>query len=267
MRFAVLSSGSKANCTYLENQGTAILIDCGLSAKETERRLVALGINPASINAIVVTHEHSDHIMGLSVFSRRYKIPVYANKSTSKHFKPIYAKEHIKTGEKFVVGSLEIESFSIVHDASDPVGYVINGSGIKFAQATDLGRVTQSVKHALVDSIAIVLESNHDQEMLANCDYPWELKQRIASSHGHLSNDCAGALLQELSHNDLNYVVLAHLSENSNRPDIALNTVKSYLENDTKFHLSAAGVAFSTAMFDLHETAEFTPSFVASQQA
>lgn len=255
MRFAVLSSGSKANCTFIEAQGIRILIDCGLSGRETEKRLTSLGVSADTLDAIIVTHEHSDHIMGLATVSKRYKIPIYSNKATGKQLKRGYAHETFVTGETFSVEGLEIESFSIVHDAIDPVGFSIQSEGLKFVQATDLGRVTNSVSEALRGANAVVLESNHDQEMLMSCDYPWVLKQRIASSHGHLSNDCAGALLQEFSHSDLNHVVLAHLSENSNRPDVALKTVKSYLPSDFRFSLAAANIVQPTCMYQVGETA------------
>ena len=224
MRFSVLSSGSKANCTFVECGSTRILIDCGLSGLQTEKRLLALGIDPKSLSAIVITHEHSDHIYGAHTMSRRYKIPVFANHETAKFMKKGYAQEEFVTGETFEIGKLALSPFSIAHDAADPVGFVIRGEGLKFGQATDLGKVTPLVRDALTQCHAIVLESNHDPEMLQECDYPWELKQRIASTHGHLSNHEAGTLISEVLHSDLLHVVLGHLSENSNRPDVARST-------------------------------------------
>lgn len=222
MRFSVLSSGSKANCTLVESGTTRILIDCGLSARETVRRLCVLGVDPSTISAIIVTHEHRDHIYGIPVMSRRHNLPVYANRSTARFLRHLHALEIFKTGHTFSIGEMEISPFSIVHDASDPVGFCIQARGIKFAQATDLGKVTPLVREALRDSHALVLESNHDPEMLRCCHYPWELKQRIASSHGHLSNGTASEFLAELMHSDLRHIVLGHLSENSNTPELAL---------------------------------------------
>lgn len=256
MRFSVLSSGSKANCTFIEAGGSSILIDCGLSCKVTEKRLWEVGIRPDQIEGIIVTHEHSDHIQGVSVFSRRYKIPVYANQSTSHHLKSIYALEEFETGNSFWIGAMRISPFSIVHDAVDPVGFSIQAEGLKFTQATDLGRVTALVEEALTDCNAMVLESNHDQEMLLNCDYPWELKQRISSSHGHLSNDTAGALLGQLVHTGLLHVVLAHLSENSNTPELALHTAERYLEAASLQTLICGSVDKATPLLLVDEVRE-----------
>lgn len=251
MRFSVLTSGSKANCTFIESGDTRILIDCGLSARQTALRLGALGIDPNSLSAIVITHEHSDHIHGVPVMSRKFKLPVYANQDTARCIKGAFALETFNNGEKFSIGELEISPFSIVHDAVDPVGFTVEGRGIKFSQATDLGRITPLVREALRDSHAIVLESNHDHEMLQNCDYPWELKQRISSSHGHLSNDSASGLLSELMHSDLAHVVLGHLSENSNTPELALRAARGLLPFEKLQTLICAGVSRETPLFSL----------------
>jgi len=251
MRFSVLSSGSKANSTFLEASSTRILIDCGMTAKIIEERLSQVKIEPASIDAILITHEHSDHIKGASVFSRRHKIPVFANRLTRKHLKKVYAVEQFNTGEHFWVGGLKIHPFSIAHDAADPVGFVVSAEGFRFAQVTDLGRVTPIVREALTLANAIVLESNHDQEMLKNCDYSWELKNRIASAHGHLSNDTAGALAKELQHSELFHVVLGHLSENSNTPQLALQTFKRYVDTSKLQTAICASVREATSLIHL----------------
>lgn len=231
MRFAVISSGSKANCTYLEYNNRAILIDCGLSCKQAIIRLEKLGVDVNKISAILLTHEHSDHIRGLSVLSRKLQIPVYANFKTSKYLQNVYATELFTTGEDFSLGSFSVHPFSIVHDAVDPVGFSVRAAGIKFAQVTDLGRVTSLVKESLKDSNMLVLEFNYDQQRLMDCDkYPWELKQRIQSSHGHLSNNDASMFLNEITHPDLRHVVLAHLSENSNEPELALAAAAEFNE-------------------------------------
>ena len=256
MRFSVLSSGSKANCTFVESGNTRILIDCGLSAKETERRLLMHGIAPETIDAIIVTHEHSDHVNGIPVFTKRYKLPVFANNATSKHIKKAYGIEKFVNGDAFWIGSVKIDPFSIVHDAADPVGFAVTAEGLKFVQATDLGRVTPLVKHMLQSAHAMVIESNHDEEMLKNCDYSWHLKQRISSSYGHLSNVVAGALLEEIIHPELSHIVLAHLSENSNTPQVALNSVNSFINSCYANSLVAASVASATEMVNI---AEFNP--------
>ena len=230
MRFSVLSSGSKANCTYIEASGVRLLIDCGLSGKQTESRLAEIGVRPDSIDAILVTHEHSDHIYGIHTFSRRHKVPVYINRATYEQLDREVVHEFFVTGEEFCVESVTISPFSIVHDAADPVGFAVKAEGFKFVQVTDLGRVTTLVHEQVQGANALVLESNHDQEMLQNCDYTWHLKQRIASTHGHLSNDAAGQLLSDTLHPELFHVVLGHLSENSNTPTLALQTANRYLE-------------------------------------
>lgn len=251
MKFSVLASGSKANCTFIEAGGTKVLVDCGLSVRETERRLIGLGRDPGSIAAICLTHEHSDHLRAVGSFSRKHKIPVYSNALTRNFVADAFAVEVFRTGESFQIGALSIQSFSIVHDASDPVGFAFTSAGIKVAQATDLGRVTEIVRASLACSHALIIESNHDEDLLRACDYPWVLKQRILSSQGHLSNDTAGNLLRELTHSDLQQVVLAHLSENSNTQDLALNTVSTYLSSARTFGLCCGTVQSSTELFDL----------------
>jgi phosphoribosyl 1,2-cyclic phosphodiesterase len=258
MRFSVLSSGSKANCTFIEGGSTRILIDCGLSGAQTEKRLRALGVEPSTLSAIIITHEHSDHIYGVHTLSRRYKIPVYANEATSQFLGKMHAKENFITGEAFSIGDLHISPFSITHDAAEPVGFVIQSEGLKFGQATDLGKVTPLVRESLSHCNALVLESNHDPLMLQECSYTWQLKQRISSAHGHLSNHDAGTLLAELLHDGLLHVVLGHLSENSNTPEVAHKTVSDYLGqaplNPLK-SLVCACIAQQTRLFQVGDEA------------
>lgn len=230
MLFSVLSSGSKANATYVEAGGVRLLVDCGLSGKQAENRLRELGIEPTTLDAIVVTHEHGDHINGVGTLSRRYNLPVYANEATMQHISKPRGKEIFKTGETFSIGDIQIEPFSIVHDAADPVGFSMMCGGLKLVLCTDLGRVTTLVREHLRDANAILLESNHDQEMLQSCDYRWELKQRIASAHGHICNETAGQLLAEIAHPGLLHVVLGHISERSNTPTLALEAAHKYLK-------------------------------------
>jgi phosphoribosyl 1,2-cyclic phosphodiesterase len=230
MRFSVLSSGSKANSTFVEACGKRFLIDCGLSGKQAEERMAEIGVDPTTISAILVTHEHSDHIHGVGTLSRRYRIPVYANERTLEHISKPRAKEVFETGVDFSLGDVRVTPFSIVHDAADPVGFAIYAEGFKFVVCTDLGRVTTLVEQHVRGANALLLESNHDQEMLQACSYTWELKQRISSTHGHLCNDAAGSLLEEIMHPELFHIVLGHLSENSNTPTLALETANRYLK-------------------------------------
>lgn len=234
MRFTVLSSGSKANCTFVEAGGSRFLVDCGLSGKQAEQRLAENGIDPKTLSAILVTHEHADHINGVSTLSRRYGLPVYANERTMERITKPRGREIFKTGQDFNLGSVEITPFSIVHDATDPVGYVIRAEGFKLVIVTDLGRVTTLVQEHVRGANAILLESNHDQEMLQACSYTWELKQRIASTHGHLCNEAAGQLLEEIMHPELFHIVLGHLSENSNTQTLALECANRYVKRSAE---------------------------------
>lgn len=257
MRFSVLSSGSKANITVIEAAGSRLLIDCGLSCKRAEERLRSVGIDPSTIEAILVTHEHSDHIHGVPTFSKKYRVPVYANVHTAHQIPRCHHIEHFLNGMDFWVGAVRISPFSIIHDAVDPVGFSVHAEGLKFAQATDLGRATLIVQDALKDANAIVLESNHDQELLRNCGYTWDLKKRIASSYGHLSNDDSAALLSEVAHNELLHVVLAHLSENSNTPEHALKTHFSCHGEQSPFSLKCGSVGAATPLIQVGEPAEY----------
>jgi phosphoribosyl 1,2-cyclic phosphodiesterase len=223
MQFSVLSSGSKANCSYVVNKyGSSFLVDAGLSAKQIEQRLLSLGSTLNGISGIVVTHEHSDHIRGIGAVSRRYKVPVYCCKEVKRFIDKPYKFETFEPGQTFTINEFTIHPFSIVHDAVEPVGFCIECDGLTLTHVTDLGRATPIVKEYVRRANAVVLEANHDPTMLSTCHYPWQLKQRIASSHGHLSNEDAAQLLAEAWHPELRHVVLAHLSENSNTPELAV---------------------------------------------
>ncbi len=251
MKFSVLSSGSRANCTFLEAAGTRVLIDCGLSATEAVRRLLYIGIEPASINAILLTHEHRDHIYGVSTLSRRFSIPVYVNKKTKKHLPRVHAFELFTTGTPFELNHLTVNPFKIDHDAADPVAFTIHGEGLTFAHVTDLGCVTPTVRESIEKANALVLESNHDSELLRSCGYPWPLVQRISSSQGHLSNETAAALVAEVLHPELSHLVLGHLSENSNTPDLALSTLQQHIDPSAISIVTCGSVTQPTALFDV----------------
>ena len=224
----MLASGSKGNATYISNGDTSILIDAGLSGVELQRRLVSRDLVPEQLDAIIVTHEHSDHTQGVGVLSRRYKLPVYINQKThqaSPRLGNLYETKSFECGKTFHISNLSIHPFSISHDAEDPVGFTIGRNGTTIAIATDLGIATSMVKEHLKHCALLILEANHDPQMLETGPYPWPLKQRIQSRVGHLSNSDSKKLLQELQHADLQHVILAHLSEINNTPKKAFDEV------------------------------------------
>jgi len=227
-----LASGSKGNATYISDGETSILIDAGLSGKEIQRRLTSQGLSAEQLNAIIVTHEHSDHIKGVGILSRRYKLPVYINQKTEKaapELGKLHAVRPFECGKAFTVDKLAIHPFSISHDAHDPSGFTIGQNGTTIAIATDLGIATSMVREHLKHCALLIMEANHDPQMLQTGPYPWPLKQRIQSRVGHLSNADSKRLLQELQHENLRHVILAHLSEINNTPDKALAEVSQAL--------------------------------------
>ncbi len=199
-----------------------------MSGKEIERRLASQGLSPESLDAILVTHEHSDHVSGVGILARRYDLPVHINLATLKASTALGRIDKLRNfscGHPFRVNDLEIHPFSISHDASDPAGFTIQSNGCKIGIATDLGIATAMVKTHLSGSSLLILEANHDLEMLETGPYPWPLKQRIRSRSGHLSNDDSATLLRELVHDGLQHIILAHLSEQNNLPHLAKTTV------------------------------------------
>ena len=223
-----LASGSKGNATYISDGKTAILIDAGLSGIEIQRRLTSRNLSPESLAAIIVSHEHSDHVRGAGILSRRFKLPVYINQKTAAASPALGRVHEIKPfecGTTFNIGNLTIHPFSISHDAEDPAGFKIGSNGTSMAIATDIGIATSMVKEHLKHCALLVLEANHDPQMLETGPYPWPLKQRIQSRVGHMSNSDSKKLLHELQHANLQHVILAHLSEINNTPRKAFDEV------------------------------------------
>lgn len=234
MDFCVLASGSKGNCTYVTDGETAILIDIGLNAKETVARLTEAQIDPASIQAILFSHDHIDHYRGAPVFSKKFPVRLLANEGTASGIdlncpKAKLEWEIFETASSFTIGTLHIEAFSVPHDASDPVGFVISDGTAKLGIATDLGQPTPLVINKLSACDAIVLESNHDYEMLMASNRPWPLKTRIAGRSGHLSNEQATELLQSVLSERLRVLLLAHLSEECNTHHLAQHLMRQTL--------------------------------------
>ena len=239
----VLASGSKGNAIFISDGVTSLLIDAGFSGVEIERRLKVRGIKPEDIDAILVSHEHGDHIKGVGVLARRYDLPVYINEKTlqaaSSQLGSIDNKKIFECGSSFIINKLKIHPFSISHDAADTTGFTVKKNKIKVGIATDLGIATSMVKEHLKGSSLLVLEANHDPEMLSNGPYPWYLKQRIKGRTGHLSNVDSKKLLKEIKHDQLGHVILAHLSGKNNTPDKALCEVGlSISDCNTKLHVA-----------------------------
>jgi phosphoribosyl 1,2-cyclic phosphodiesterase len=294
VRFTVLASGSKGNATVLSGGRTRILVDCGLSCRELFRRMRLMGEEPETLDAILITHEHSDHVGGVAVTARKLGIPVYFTEGTHRAWmrwisprknltyaqwleqirkqaaerqaeasvaeegdpdegdvveaaevmpesaesvepaKPkdptwLPAVEYFQAGEPFEIGDISISSFTIPHDAADPVGFVFQAEGVRIGFATDLGYIPPNVKAQLKGLDLLLLESNHDLEMLRDGPYPWSVKQRVMSRVGHLSNEAAAEFLEKGYDGQAAYVILAHLSESNNLPDLARVTAERAL--------------------------------------
>jgi len=241
MRFCVLGSGSKGNATYVEAGGVAILIDAGFSGVEIERRLASLGLAVEKLGAILVSHEHGDHIRGVQALSRRYNLPVLVNRATRVAAGPLLAKidvwQEIAAGQDCEFRGLHIHPFSVSHDGADTMGFVVSHGGCSLGYCTDTGITSRLMHHRLSGCHGLILECNHDLEMLKNGGYPPQLQQRIRSKDGHLTNTDAARFLVELIHDGLEHVVLAHISETNNTPELALTTVQEHL----RLHASASG--------------------------
>lgn len=225
----VLASGSRGNAIFISDGSTSLLLDAGLSGIEIERRLRSRELCPENLDAILVSHEHEDHIRGVGVLSRRFKLPVYLSRKTeqaaSSNLGHIERLRHFECGSGFMIKTLAIHPFSISHDAEDPAGFTVAQNGTKIGIATDLGIATSVVREHLRDCSLLILEANYDPDMLINGPYPWPLKQRIRSRTGHLSNKDSKELLQEIRHDQLLHVILAHLSEKNNTPQKAFDVV------------------------------------------
>lgn len=227
MRVRIIGSGSSGNVLYVESGDTRVLVDVGLSARETVRRLTEAGIDPSSIDGIIVTHEHGDHARGVSVFARSHDVPVYTTAATREacQFGRFEAKmrfAEVRSSESFQIGAIDFHPFTVPHDAVDSFAITIEANGTKVALVTDLGYITQLVCDRVRGADVLILESNHDVEMLKICPhYPWSLKQRVLSKHGHLSNDHVATFLAEEFDGRARHVVLAHLSKNTNHPEVA----------------------------------------------
>lgn len=232
MRFCVLGSGSSGNCVLIESGEERILVDAGFSCREIERRLDEVGVSSRSFSAVLLTHEHGDHTRGAPRFSRRHSVPIHATRGTLSALRiPQHAPTPvvIESGRVLEVGPFRLQPFEVPHDAREPIGLVIESGGARLGIAADLGRRSARAWKLLRELDALVLETNHDIQMLQQGPYPWPLKRRIAGDLGHLSNRDAADGLREVLSTRLRWVVLYHLSRTNNRPTLAREAVARVL--------------------------------------
>lgn len=236
LRFSPLFSGSSGNSIYVGCNDAQLLVDAGISGSRVSGELGLIGVDPHSLNAILVTHEHADHIKGIGILSRKYDLPVYATEGTWQgmynKIGPIADKNRVmfEPDQDFFIGSINVTPFSTPHDANQPVGFAFEVFGAKLAVATDLGCVKENWLSHVVGADAVLLESNYDPDMLRAGPYPYELKKRILSRHGHLSNDDAGMVAVELARNGTRQIILGHLSKENNFPELAMRSCELALQ-------------------------------------
>lgn len=234
MQFTILGSGSGGNCAYLETPNTRLLIDAGFSGRQIRQRLAAIARSPETLHGILITHEHSDHIAGLIGLATKLQIPVYCNRLTKEAIESqlqIQINARIfETGSSFEAGDVTVDTFSIPHDATDPVGFLLHTPSGNIGILTDLGHPTKLVIERVRTANILLLEANHDLKMLQDDPRrPWSLKQRILSRHGHLSNDGAADLAEQVVSATLTHLYLGHLSRDCNRPELAHRVVSERL--------------------------------------
>jgi phosphoribosyl 1,2-cyclic phosphodiesterase len=236
----VLASGSAGNCTVVSSSGTRLLVDAGLSCREVLRRMLLCGENSRAIDAILITHEHTDHIGGLRMLAKRLKVPIYITGATYQAYQKFARNgagkrialdrlELFSSGHAFQIGDITVKPFTIPHDAEDPVGFTFRCDGIKVGICTDLGYLPASVRDHLRGCHVLMIESNHDLELLRGGPYPWSVKQRVMSRVGHLSNDALADFLASDYDGGAEFLILAHLSEKNNHPEIARTTAERAL--------------------------------------
>ena len=222
MRFAVLGSGSQGNGTLISSGDTHILVDCGFSLRETERRLARLGLSADLLSAVLVTHEQADHVHGVGLLARRYNVPVYLSRGTLRGLrKPLDAAGLVAANETFEVGALSVKAVGVTHDALEPLQYVFSDGRRRFGVLTDLGCYDATLLDSYQGLDALLIEANHCRDLLARGHYPYFLKQRVGGQEGHLNNHQAASLVAELGWKDLQHLVLAHLSSKNNLPQLA----------------------------------------------
>ncbi len=242
VRLTILGSGSSGNCAYVETEEARVLIDAGFSLRQIRQRLASIGRAPENLTAILVTHEHSDHVQSLPMLNDKLRIPVYCNRPTQEaveyQFQTRLACNLFATGASFEVADITVETFSIPHDAQDPVGFLLHTPAGNIGFLTDLGHTTRLVLERVRPAHVLVLEANHDVRMLQDCPTrPWSLKQRILGRHGHLSNDAASDAAEQIMSAGLRHLYLGHLSRQCNRPELAHRAVHDRLQKIGAHHV------------------------------
>ena len=242
VKLTILGSGSSGNCAYVETDEARVLVDAGFSVRQIRQRLASIGRAPENLTAIFITHEHSDHITGLGGLADKLGIPVYCNRATKEEIERIGGVRAefrlFTTGGSFEVGDITVETFTIPHDAQDPVGYLLRTPTANLGFATDLGHVTRLVAERIRAAHALVLEANHDVKMLQDCPRrPWSLKQRILGRHGHLSNEAAADCVADIMTPELRHLYLGHLSSECNKPELARRVVQKRLTDIGATHV------------------------------
>ncbi len=243
VHLTILGSGSAGNSAYVETPETRLLIDAGFSARQIRERLASVARAPENLSGILITHEHVDHIQGLAILAQKLRVPVYCNRATQD---AIQFQLNVRiecrvfeTGACFEIGDVQVETFSIPHDAQDPVGYLLRTNGVNVGFLTDLGHVTRLVTERVRSANVLVLESNHDVKMLQDCRRrPWSLKQRILGRHGHLSNAAAADAASEIMSADLRHLYLGHLSRECNKPELARTVMAERLQQIGANHVA-----------------------------
>lgn len=258
MRFSVLASGSTGNAFYIATDKTKLLVDAGLSGKQMDKLFDQVDANPSELDGILVTHEHSDHIKGLGIIARKYNLPIYANEKTWKSMDKSLGKltadqkfqfeaNHVKT-----FGDMDVESFSVSHDAVDPMFFTFHHNGQKVALVTDLGYVSERIKKTIEGADAFVFEANHDVSMLQMGGYPWNVKRRILGDYGHVSNEDCGLALSDVITNNTKRVYLAHLSKDNNMKELARMSVDQVLkERDIMMNLYDTDPTSATPLYEV----------------
>jgi phosphoribosyl 1,2-cyclic phosphodiesterase len=258
MELSVLASGSAGNSIYISDGRSSLLVDAGLSMRKMEARLEAIGRRPQDLGAVLLTHEHSDHVSGAPPLCRRHRLPLYCSATVRDNALGRYGDfgevRTFEPGAPFAVGTLRVQPFGVPHDALEPVCFVVSSGSASVAVVTDLGCPTHLVRQKLRQCQIVVLEFNHDPDLLKKCSYPWRVKQRILSRVGHLSNETAAELLESVVHPGLRRVVLAHLSEKNNHPELARMHAEGALRAAPAVQLSVASQHEPTELYEVpHE--------------